>query len=138
MAALHLHPRSAELFAVLTGHVYTEMVPEGGVLTPDGKQRVVRTELGPGQMTVFPMGSFHTQLNPDCEPALTVASFASEDPGAGLVAPQVFELSGEVVTSSFGQAIAGEDIEAVRAAIPPGPLFQVESCLSKCGIEKRK
>lgn len=138
MASLHIHPRSAELFAVLTGRVYTEMVPEAGVLDIDGNPRVIRTELGPKKITVFPMGSFHTQMNPDCEPALTVASFASEDPGAGLVAPQAFALSDEFVGSSFGQAIAGEDIDSVRGAIPPGPLFEVKSCLSKCGIEKRK
>ena len=138
MASLHLHPRAAELFTVVTGRIFTEQTPESGVLDADGKQRVIRAELGPKQITVFPAGSFHTQLNPDCETALAVVSFASEDPGAGLVAGQAFALSDEVVASTFGGVIAGEDIEKGRGAIPAGALLQVESCLAKCGIEKRK
>lgn len=137
MASLHIHPRSAELFVVLSGHITAEMAPESGVVDDDGKPRVIRTELDPGMMTVFPQGSFHTQINTNCDPALTVASFASEDPGASLVAPQTFALGDDFVVNSFGGSIAGEDIDAIRDAIPQGALFMVEECLKKCGKQKR-
>lgn len=138
MASLHIHPRAAELFVVISGRVHTEMVPEAGVVNANGTQRVVRTELGPNMMTVFPKGSFHTQMNPDCKPALIVASFPSEDPGVGLVAPQTFALNDDAVAATFGQSIAGEDIDRVRKAIPQGAIFKVEQCLKKCGIKKRQ
>jgi len=139
IAALHVHPRSSELFVVLTGRIYTEMTPESGVVvTANGtQQRVVRTELHPKQMTVFPQGSYHTQINPDCTPALTVASFNSEDPGAGLTAPGLFALSDDFAVPMFGQAWDGEDIDRIRHLLPQQAIFQVESCLKKCKIEKR-
>lgn len=138
MSFLHLHPRASELFAVTAGHVLTEMVPEAGVFDADGNQRVIRTELGPGMMTVFPGGSFHTQLNVECEPATIAASFTSEDPGTGVVVGQTFALGDDVIANSFGQVISGEDIDAVRHAIPKGLDIKIEQCLDKCGIQKRQ
>jgi oxalate decarboxylase/phosphoglucose isomerase-like protein (cupin superfamily) len=94
MASLHIHPRSAEIFAVLSGRVITEMIPEGGVFEADGKTpRIIRTELRANQTTVFPQGSFHAQVNPECTPAWALAAFSSDDPGAALIVPQVLELT---------------------------------------------
>lgn len=137
MNTLHVHPRSAELQIVTSGRLMTEMVPENGVLDKDGKRRVIRTELTANKMTVFPQGAVHVQYNPDCEPATFVASFASEDFGAGQIADETFALSDNVIAATFGQSIAGEDIEKVRAAIPKSIALGVEECLSKCGIKKR-
>jgi oxalate decarboxylase/phosphoglucose isomerase-like protein (cupin superfamily) len=137
MAYLHLHPRATELFVLNYGRVLTQMVPEVGVLDSEGKQRVIRTELGPGMMTIFPAGSFHTQVNPDCEPANFTAALSSEDFGIGLVAEQTFSLSDDVIAATFGQSIAGEDIDKVRDAIPGEVVIKVEECLSKCGKQKR-
>lgn len=138
MSILHLHPRAAELFAVTSGRIVTEMFPEAGVLDSEGNPRTIRTELGPGMMTVFPAGSFHTQLNVDCEPAHLVASFSSEDPGASLIADGFFSLPNEVIAASLGQVIAGEDIDAIRDALPPGLGTKVDQCLEQCGIQKRQ
>ena len=114
------------------------MVPESGVVSPNGTQRVIRTELGPGQMTVFPMGSYHTQINPDCTPAVAVASFNDEDPGAGLTAPGLFALTDEFAVPMFGQAFDGEDIDRIRHLIPQSAIFAVESCLDACKLKKRE
>jgi hypothetical protein len=141
IAALHVHPRSSELFVVVSGRIYTEMTPESGVLTTTAngtmQQRVIRAELHPSQMTVFPQGSYHTQINPDCTPALTLASFNSEDPGAGLTAPGLFALSDDFVVPTLGQAFEGEDIDRIRHLLPQQAIFTVESCLKTCGIKKR-
>ena len=94
MTFVHLHPRATEFFALTSGHVYSEMVPEGGVLDSKGNQRVIRADLGPQMMTIYPMGSFHTQVNRDCEPAGFAATFTAEDFGMSLVANQTYAMSG--------------------------------------------
>lgn len=134
MASLHIHPRSAEIFTVLSGRVLTEMILETGVVLADGKPRVVRTELGANQTTVFPQGSFHAQVNPDCSPALTVAAFASDDPGAALVVPQALGLSDDFVVNSFGEEITSEELERFREAVPKGAIFELEECRRRCGL----
>ncbi|KAM0431945.1 hypothetical protein ACHAPT_005200 [Fusarium lateritium] len=137
MNTLHVHPRSAELQIVTAGRLITEMVPENGVLDKDGKRRVIRTELTANMMTPFYQGSVHTQFNPDCEPATFVAAFAAEDFGTGQIADETFALSDDVIAATFGQTIAGEDIDRVRDAIPASIALGVEECLKKCGLQKR-
>lgn len=134
MASLHIHPRSAEIFVVLAGRVITQMIPEGGVTDADGKPRLIRTELTANQTTIFPQGSFHAQMNPECTPAFAVAAFASDDPGAALVVPQAFEQSDDFVVNSFGGALSAEDLAKFRAAVPQGPFFDVQACRKRCGL----
>jgi oxalate decarboxylase/phosphoglucose isomerase-like protein (cupin superfamily) len=134
MAALHIHPRSAELFAVLSGRVYTEMITETGVVDANGHPRLIRTELGPKQMTVFPQGSFHAQMNPDCTPALAIAAFTSDDPGAALILPQAFAETDDFVLNAFGGAIQKEDLAKLRELMPKGALFEVDECKKRCGL----
>ncbi|EXF76285.1 cupin [Colletotrichum fioriniae PJ7] len=139
MNTLHVHPRSAELQIVVKGRLITEMTPENGVvLAADGKtRRAIRTELGPFQMTPFYQGSLHTQFNPGCGDAVFVASFASEDFGTGQVADETFALTDDVIAATFGQSIAGADIDRVRKAIPASIALGVDECLKKCNIQKR-
>ncbi|KAL2877918.1 hypothetical protein SGCOL_006868 [Colletotrichum sp. CLE4] len=139
MNTLHVHPRSAELQIVVQGRLITEMTPENGVvLAADGKtRRAIRTELGPFQMTPFYQGSLHTQFNPDCGDAVFVASFAAEDFGTGQVADSAFALTDDVIAATFGQSIAGADIDRVRKAIPASIALGVDECLKKCNIQKR-
>lgn len=138
MAIVHLHPRAAELQAVVTGRLLTEMVTESGVVDSKGNPRVIRNEVGPKQMTVFYQGSFHTQMNPDCEPAIVVTAFPSEDVGASLIATQALALSDDVIANNLGQTISGADIDAFRDKLPKGVVTSVEQCLAKCKIDKRK
>ncbi|KAJ5359573.1 spherulin [Penicillium cataractarum] len=138
MSFVHLHPRATELFAITSGRVLSEMVPEGGVVDSEGNQRVIKAEISQGMLTIYPAGSFHTQVNPDCEPANFTAAFTSEDSGISLVADQTFAFSDDVIAATFGQSIAGEDIDKVRDAIPGDMLIKVEECLTKCGKQKRQ
>jgi hypothetical protein len=66
-----------------------------------------------------------------------VATFASEDFGTGQIADETVALSDDVIAATFGQSIAGEDIDRVRDAIPQSIALGVEECLNKCGIQKR-
>lgn len=88
-------------------------------------------------MTPFYQGSIHTQFNPDCEPAVFVASFANEDFGTLQTFDGSFAMDDDIIAAAFGQSIAGKDIERVRDAIPTSIALGVEECLQKCDIQKR-
>lgn len=77
----HTHPRSSEINVIFQGRLGTEFVTENGA-NPIGVNYLEKF-----QMTVFPQGATHTEFNPDCEPAVFVAGFASEDPGKPLPNP---------------------------------------------------
>ena len=138
MAFLHVHPRAHELFSVTSGRVVTEMVPEAGIVDADGKPRVIRSDLGPNMATLFPQGSFHLAINPECNNATIAVVFTSEDPGTGLVPSQTFTFSDDVISNQFGGSIAGEDIDKVRDAIPQGMQVMIDGCLASCGKQKRE
>ncbi|KAF5025418.1 hypothetical protein F66182_2520 [Fusarium sp. NRRL 66182] len=138
MVMVHLHPRSAELFAVVSGRIYTEGTAEAGVVDSQGKPRVIKTELSAGQATVFYQGTMHYQINPDCEPAQAVAAFSSEDAGTSAAAASLLSLGDEAVSRAFGQSIAGEDVDKIRHSIPATAAVKVDECLAKCGKQKRR
>ncbi|KAM7196822.1 RmlC-like cupin domain containing protein [Rhypophila sp. PSN 637] len=127
IASLHIHPRSSEIFYVVSGSVITRMIPETGA-------RVVKNTLTANQTTIFPQGSLHMQMNTECEPAVIVAAFSSDDPGATLVIPAVFSLDDELVLDSFVGSLSKEDLDKIRTVIPRGPLFEVEECKKKCNV----
>ncbi|KAG8351773.1 hypothetical protein FVEN_g10176 [Fusarium venenatum] len=132
MIAVHTHPRAAELFAVISGHLYTEAVPEGGVLDAEGKPRVIRNELGAGEATIFYQGAMHYQINTECDAAFALAAFPSEDAGAAGVAAGLFSVKNEALVNTFGEVIEGDDIDKIRDSISKDAGFKVDQCLSKC------
>ncbi|KAF5984943.1 hypothetical protein FBULB1_3136 [Fusarium bulbicola] len=132
MIMLHTHPRASELFAVMSGRVYTEAVPEAGVLNAEGKPRVIRNEISAGQATILYQGTKHYQVNPDCEPASAIAAFPSEDVGFAGVAPGLFSIKDDAVIRLLGEAVDGEDVEKIRASIPMDMGIKVDECLAKC------
>jgi hypothetical protein len=134
MATLHIHPRSAEVLGVSKGRIINEAIPEAGVVDAEGNHRVIRTELGPGQMTVFAAGTFHTSMNPDCETAGIVVAFASEDPGASLIFPEAARLSDDFLVPNVGDALDPQDLNKYRDAIPKSALIMVEECMARCGL----
>ncbi|KAF5231329.1 hypothetical protein FAUST_9299 [Fusarium austroamericanum] len=138
MITIHTHPRAAELFAVISGNLYTEAVPEGGVLDKQGKPRVIRNELGAGEATIFYQGAMHYQINTDCDPALALAAFPSEDAGFAGVAAGLFSVKNEALINSFGEVIKGEDVDKLRGGIPQVASIKVTECLAKCGKQKRQ
>jgi hypothetical protein len=127
----HIHPRSSQINVVVKGRLGTEFIAENGA-------RAISNRLEKFQMTVFPMGATHTEFNPDCDDAIFVAGFASEDPGVEQVAQTLFSLRPEVVQADLGvETVNGEDIEEFRDRLPANVALGVESCLKKCGISKK-
>lgn len=126
------------MFLLISGRIYTEKISIIRCSEFNGTQRVVRTELQPNQMTVFPLGSYHTPMNPDSTLALTIASFDSEDLVAGLIAPGLFTQTDYLVAPTFGEAFKGEDIERIKHFVPQRAVFTMKKCLAKCNIMNRK
>ncbi|GAB7363700.1 hypothetical protein MBLNU230_g4268t1 [Neophaeotheca triangularis] len=126
----HTHPRSSEINLIVQGKLATEFQAENGA-------RVVTDELSKFQMTVFPQGALHTEFNPDCEDAVFVAGFASEDPGVLQAAQSLFGLGEDVVKAALAvDAFNGADLDEFRQLIPANVALGVEQCLAKCGIAK--
>jgi Cupin len=127
----HTHPRSSEINIVVEGRLGTQFQVENGM-------KPVFNTLEMFQMTVFPQGAVHTEFNPDCEPAIFVAAFASEDPGVQQSAQTFFGLEQDIVNAALGlEAINGANIDAFRNAIPPNVALGVDSCLKKCNITRK-
>ncbi|KAL8679215.1 MAG: hypothetical protein Q9224_002360 [Gallowayella concinna] len=125
----HTHPRSSEINIVVQGSLETEFTLENGA-------RTVRNTLNTRQMTVFPQGALHTEFNPNCDDAIFVAGFASEDPGVQQVAQSFFGFDQDVVEAAIGNdfTFEGKDVEPFRSLIPANVALGVERCLKKCGI----
>ncbi|KFY08552.1 hypothetical protein V492_06133 [Pseudogymnoascus sp. VKM F-4246] len=125
----HTHPRSAELNIVVEGTL------KGSVTAENGAPHMQHT-LEKYQMTVFPQGAMHTEWNPNCEPAVFVASFANEDPGVQQSLQTLVGFEDEVVRAAVGGdgVVDGKDLESFRKYIPANVAQGVESCLQKCKI----
>lgn len=128
----HVHPRSSEINIIVQGRLGTEYILENGA-------RAIFNTLNQYDMTVFPQGAVHTEFNPDCNDAVFVAGFASEDPGVQQSAQTLLGLEDDLVNAVFGAAnvtIDGKDIDTFRPLLPANVALGVESCLVKCGLQK--
>ena len=112
------------------------MVPETGALDPaTGKQLVIRNVLTANQTTIFPQGAFHMQMNVECEPAVVVVAFGSDDPGVNLIVPGLFSLDEDLVAGTFGGTITEDEIKRFKEVVPQGAIFELENCRKRCGLE---
>ena len=123
----HTHPRSSEINIVVQGTLQTQFTLENGA-------RTVHNTLGTHQMTVFPQGALHTEFNPNCEQAIFVAGFASEDPGVQQGAQTLFGFDQDVIAAALGNdfTFEGKDVDTFRNLIPANVASGVEDCLKKC------
>ena len=127
----HTHPRSSEINVVAKGSLVTQFTLENGA-------RTIANRLDTNQMTVFPQGALHTEFNPNCDDALFVAGFASEDPGVQQAAQTFFGLNDDIVEAALGQdTFDGADLDKFRSLIPANVAEGVEKCLNQCHISKR-
>ncbi|KAL8975218.1 MAG: hypothetical protein Q9197_000569 [Variospora fuerteventurae] len=127
----HTHPRSAELNLVVRGTLETQFTSENGA-------RTIHNTLGINQMTAFPQGALHTEFNPNCEDAIFVAGFASEDPGVQQTTQTLFGFDQDVVKAAIGSdfTFEGKDVEQFRSLIPANVAEGVKRCLAKCQIQR--
>ncbi|XP_024520701.1 putative germin-like protein 2-1 [Selaginella moellendorffii] len=95
----HVHPRGSELLFLVHGHLLVGFV----TTLPDNK--LFAQMLYPGDLFVFPRGLVHFQLNVGKEPAVAMAGFNSQNPGATQVAKAVFDsnppINDDVIAKAF-------------------------------------
>ncbi|KAF2478128.1 RmlC-like cupin [Lindgomyces ingoldianus] len=129
----HIHPRATEFLTVVEGQIDFGYILENGLVKAPNSAEV-SGHLDKFQGTVFPMGSIHYQINPDCKPATFVATLNSEDPGTSQVAQNFFGLNANVVNATLGfpSSLAGKDIASFRNTIPANLAKDIENCLKKC------
>ncbi|KAF7316969.1 RmlC-like cupin [Mycena chlorophos] len=123
----HTHPRATEIQISMNSTIRTGMITENGA-------RFVMTELPPGSMTIFPVGSVHFQVNDGCDPALFVAGFNSEDPGVLSIAQRFFGLPPDIISAALGD-LGVEEVLGLEALIPDNVAIGTEACLQRCGLK---
>ncbi|KAH8703403.1 RmlC-like cupin domain-containing protein [Talaromyces proteolyticus] len=130
----HVHPRSSEINIVVSGRLGTEYILENGA-------RPIFNLLDQYHMTVFPKGAMHAEFNPDCDNAVFVAGFADEDPGVQQSAQTLLGFRTDLVDAVLGATnttIDGKDIDTFRGLVPKNVADGVDSCLTKCGIQRNQ
>lgn len=126
-----VHNRATELSIAVQGRLVASFVAENGVVP-------VANTLSSFQMTVFPQAAIHTEFSPDCDDAVFVAAFNSEDPGVEQIAESLFSLKPAVVAATLGgvSVLDGRDFESFRRAIPANVASGIEACINRCGLER--
>ncbi|KAG2705521.1 hypothetical protein I3843_05G050500 [Carya illinoinensis] len=98
----HTHPRGTELFIVLEGTLLAGFVTSNQA---DGTNRLFTKVLNAGDVTVFPIGLIHFQINIGKSKAIALAGFNSQNPGVITIANAVFgsepPINPDVLTKAF-------------------------------------
>ncbi|KAJ7183538.1 RmlC-like cupin [Mycena filopes] len=124
----HTHPRATEMQFSVNGTIRTGMITEN-------TSRFIMTELPPGSMTIFPVGSIHFQINDGCDPILFVSSFNSEDPGVLQIAQRFLGLPPDIVGATLGD-LGVEVVKGLEAQIPDNVAIGTDACLKRCGLSR--
>ncbi|XP_074282512.1 germin-like protein subfamily 1 member 17 isoform X1 [Silene latifolia] len=105
----HHHPRSSEIFAVLTGTLYA------GFITSD--YQLFSVVLNPGDLFVFPQGLLHFQYNLKKSKARAIAAFGSQHPGRVNSAQGLFGTKPAILDDVLTKAYQVDDevIQKLRA-----------------------
>ncbi|XP_024520702.1 putative germin-like protein 2-1 [Selaginella moellendorffii] len=99
----HVHPRGSELLFLVHGNLLVGFV----TTLPDNK--LFAQMLYPGDLFVFPRGLIHFQLNVGKEPAVAMAGFNSQNPGATQVAKAVFDSNPPINDNVIAKAFQIDD-----------------------------
>ncbi|KAL5716264.1 hypothetical protein ACHQM5_017981 [Ranunculus cassubicifolius] len=109
--APNVHPRASEIFAVIQGTVLV------GFVTSNPENRLFTNVLYPGDVTIFPKGLVHFQINIGHVPAVVFNAFGSQNPGVVIISNNLFNstppIPDIVLQRSF--AVAYDAIEKLRA-----------------------
>ncbi len=83
-------------------------------------------------------GSFHYVFNDNCERAVTVNAFSSDDPGILNIAQTFFKFTPDILngTMDYPKELNGVPVGDFKKQIPPSYVLGSEACLARCGISK--
>ncbi|KAF2477802.1 RmlC-like cupin [Lindgomyces ingoldianus] len=123
----HMHSRATNLVVAISGSTSTYMYRENGV-------KLVKADLTPGKMTIFPQGSLHTMQNNGCDNAVLVSALNSEDTGTtNILNGALRNFPEDLMKAAFGDASL--DIAKLGKNIPEvgtGSVLGSAECMQKC------
>ncbi|RUP49405.1 RmlC-like cupin [Jimgerdemannia flammicorona] len=123
----HIHPRATEINFIAQGKF------EAGFFEENGARFIVNT-LHKGEVTVFPMGAIHFEQNLNCEPAVFVAAFNSEDPGVSTIGSNfIGGLPADIVSASL-RGLSIEQVKELTKYLPKNPAIGIQECRKRCGL----
>ncbi len=107
-----------------------------GFIQEEGENTELTTILDLYEGAIFPMGSIHYEFNDNCDPAVFIAAFSSDDPGLSRVAQNFFGLNPDVVDADLGYPtfLDQTNIAQFETTIPPAFALGTKECLNRCGI----
>ncbi|OWM79093.1 germin-like protein subfamily 3 member 2 [Punica granatum] len=94
----HFHPRATEIAFLVKGSIYSGFV--------DSSNRVFAKVIQAGEVTVYPRGLVHFQMNVGDKPAMIFGSFNSQNPGIQKIPAAVFGsgIEEELLEKAFGMS----------------------------------
>jgi hypothetical protein len=103
----------------------------------EGSNIQLTTVLDQYEGAIFPQGSIRYEFNDDCEPAVFIAAFGSDDPGLNRVAQNFFGLDPNNVDADLGftDFLDRTNTAQFEASIPLAFALGAKECLDWCGIE---
>jgi oxalate decarboxylase/phosphoglucose isomerase-like protein (cupin superfamily) len=123
----HTHPRATEINYILSGTFETGFFQENGA-------RFIMNTLVAGQATVYPQGAIHFEQNLNCDSAMFVAAFNSDDPGVQTVANSFYgSLPADIVGANLG-GLNITTIDSMQAMLPVNPTLGIQACRQKCRL----
>ena len=123
----HTHPRATEINFIVSGRLEAGFFQENGA-------RFITNVLTTGQATVFPQGAIHFEQNLNCEAAMFVAAFNSQDPGVQTVANSFYGgLPADIVGASLG-GLNITTVDSMKAMLPVNPSLGIAECRQRCGL----
>lgn len=104
--------------------------------TATGEQ--LSTVVNTYEMVMLAQGSFHYVFNDNCNRAITVNAFSSDDPGILNLAQTLFKFSPDILngTLDYPQELNGVTPGDFKKQIPPSYVRGSEACLARCGLSK--
>lgn len=124
----HTHPRATEILFVIEveedDSLEVEFSQENGGIT-------LTNFIGTGDLTFFPQGLTHFQLNNGCTTARYISMLNSEDGGVITIPSQsVSALDIDAIRVMF--TIDAEEAQALRDGTPENPARGLSECLLRC------
>lgn len=125
---------ASELVAIVAGGPVKVGAIWQNVATQEQMTNVVNTY----EMVMLPQGSFHYVFNDNCERAVTVNAFSSDDPGILNPFQTIFKFTPDIVngTMNYPNELNGVPVGEFKKQIPPSYTLGSEACLKRCGISK--
>eukprot|EP00904_Undaria_pinnatifida_P008064 jgi/Undpi1/4388/HiC_scaffold_17.g07746.m1 len=126
----HHHPRAAEFGYIVKSESATSV---RHAFVEENTGRLIKNDIGEGQVALVPGGLVHFVQNMGCEPATFLAAFSSSDPGVLTTSTTGIGMLPEgTIQATLG--LGSDEANKLIDALPEGVVQGEKECLQKCGL----